>query len=302
MKKGFFKDNKILSINFLYILSLIPLIIFGYYKNGYLVWHNGYIPFFYSLQYIIIPVIIILLSYVFETYYYVVVKKDDDMHNVFNSIAPFINTICYLICAPTNPLYITIPIIVILDVILKFIDKKFTINQIALFKCCLFGILYVMGIKGMANLYEIEMGAATGLKDLFLGFGTGGIGVTSSLCALIGLVILLFNSYYKKDVPFITIIGYGIVALIVYLVGDVTIKQLLVKAFSSSFIFVAIFVASLSNATPVVRSGRVLYALLVGMLSSVFVNVLDIYVGVYITVLVFSLLVPLFDKIKLSVN
>ncbi len=302
MKKGFFKDNKILSINFLYVLSLFPLIIFGYYKNGYMVWHNGYIPFFYSLQYIIIPIIIILLSYVFETYYYLVVKKDDDMHNVFNSIAPFINTICYLICGPMHPLYITIPIIVLLDVVLKFIDKKFTINQIALFKCCLFALMYVTSIKGMTNLYEAEVGAATGLKNLFLGFGVGGIGITSSLCALIGLVILLFNKYYKKDVPFITLIGYAIVALIVYLVGDVSIKTLLIKAFGSGIIFVAVFVASLSNATPVVRSGRVIYALLVGVISSVCINVFDFYIGIYITVLALSIIVPLFDKFKLSLN
>ena len=62
------------------------------------------------------------------------------------------------------------------------------------------------------------------------------------------------------------------------------------------------FVASLSNATPVVRSGRVIYALLVGVISSVFVNVLDMNIGVYITVLVLSILVPVFDKLKLSVN
>ena len=41
MKKGFFKKNKIFGINLLYVISLLPIIIFSYYKNGYLVYDSG---------------------------------------------------------------------------------------------------------------------------------------------------------------------------------------------------------------------------------------------------------------------
>ena len=69
--------NKIFGINLLYVISLLPIIIFSYYKNGYLVYDSGNMNLFLSLQYLIIPIIIIILSYVFENYYYLCIKKED---------------------------------------------------------------------------------------------------------------------------------------------------------------------------------------------------------------------------------
>ena len=53
MKKGFFKKNKIFGINLLYVISLLPIIIFYYYKNGYLVYDSGNMNLFLSLQYFV---------------------------------------------------------------------------------------------------------------------------------------------------------------------------------------------------------------------------------------------------------
>ena len=303
MKKGFLKNNKVFKINLLYILSLLPVIGFAYYKNGYMVSKNGYMPFFIGLQYIVIPLVIILLSYVFETYYYTVLKKEEDLHSVYNSIAPYILVLCYLVCGPAHKLYITIPIMVIVDVLLKFIDNKLNINQVALFKCILFGTMFALGVKGFENLYEATLtDAVTKPLPLFIGRGVGEIGVTSSLCALIGFVILCFNSYYKKDVPVVVILGYAIVAVLLYFVGKATFNEILINTFNSGFVFIAVFVASLSNATPVVRSGRVVYSLLVGIAACIFVNVIHFNLGVYISILVLSLLNQLFNKFKLSMD
>lgn len=303
MENGFFKKNKILGIALLYILSLLPLIVFGYYKNGLLVYQHGFISFFSSLQYLVIPVIIIILSYVFETYYYIVVKKENNLHNVFNSVVPYINTLCYLVCAPMDYLWITIPIIVFLDILLKFVGNRVSVNQIALFQCVLFGILTALGMFQYANLYEASLSnEITDPSLLFIGKGVGAIGTTSTLCVLIGYVLLLFNSYYKKDIPIISFIGYAIVSIIIYFVGGLTFTEILVNTFASGFIFAAVFVSSLSTATPVIRSGRVLYGLLIGVLSAVSVHILHFYVGIYFVILVLGFLVPLFDKFKLSLG
>lgn len=204
MEKGFFKKNKVLGINLLYILSIIPVIIFGFYKNGIVVWKNGFMSLFLATQYIVIPVIIILFSYVFETYYYMGIKKEENTNSVFNSIVPYVNALCYLVCGPTNYLWLTVPMIIAIDVIIKFLDNKFSINQIALFKCLLYVILLVMGLTSNSNLYESSLSSSiTDSSLLFIGNGVGEIGTTSTLCALIGYAILLFNSYYKKDIPLI---------------------------------------------------------------------------------------------------
>lgn len=303
MEKGFFKKNKILGINLSYILSIIPVIIYGFYKNGILVASHGYISWFLATQYIVIPIIIIILSYVFETYYYLGIKKEKNNHSIINSIVPYINALCYLVCGPTNYLWLTMPLIIVIDVLLKFLDNKISLNQVALFKCILFGVLTIMGLTNNANLYEASLNStAFSNMDLFIGKGIGEIGTTSSICALIGYMILLFNSYYKKEIPICCFIGYGVVSIIMYFVGGLGLNELIVNTFTSGFIFTSIFVASISTSTPVVKSGRVIYALLVGVLSAVTINILHFNIGIYIVILVCSLITPLLNKFKITLD
>lgn len=303
MEKGFFKKNKVLGINLLYILSIIPVIIFAFYKNGIVVWKNGFMSLFLATQYIVIPIIIILFSYVFEAYYYMGIKKEENTNSVFNSIVPYVNALCYLVCGPTNYLWLTVPMIIGIDVIIKFLDNKFSINQIALFKCLLYIVLLVMGVTSNANLYENSLSSSiTDPSLLFIGNGIGEIGTTSTLCVLIGYVILLFNSYYKKDIPLICFLGYGLVSIVMYFVGGVTFNDILVNTFTSGFMFLCIFVTSLSTATPVVRGGKIIYSLIVGMLCAVMVHALHFNIGMYIVVLICSLLTPIFNKFKLSLD
>lgn len=303
MEKGFLKKNKILGINLLYILSLLPIIIFSFYKNGFMVYKEGYISLFSSLQYLVIPTVIIILSYVFETYYYLGIKKEKNTNNVFNSLVPYINALCYLVCGPNDKLWIVVPLIVILDVVMKFIDNKFTINRVALFKCILFGLLMLFSMYNNSNLYELSLNAQVDdPADLFLGLGVGEIGTTSTICAIVGYVILLFNKYYKKDIPIICVIGYALVCVIMYFVGGISFNEILVNTLASGFIFAAVFVASLSTATPIVGSGRAIYGLLVGVLSAVVVNILDLYVGIYVVILLASLIVPILNRFKLSID
>lgn len=301
MDTGFFKRNKIMGINVLYILSIIPVILFAFYKNGIAVWQKGNISFFLATQYLVIPIVIILLSYVFETYYYLGIKKDTDNHRVVNSIAPYINALCYLVCGPTNYLWLTIPLIIVADVSLKFIDHKVSINQVALFKCVLFLILTIIGVYNNANFYEQGLdNTITNVTSLFVGNGVGEIGTTSSLCALIGFVILLFNNYYKKDVPIICFVGYALVSLIIYFAGAASFNDILVNTFNSGFLFACVFVVSLSNSTPVVKGGRVIYSLLVGVLCAVMVNAFHFNVGIYFSILVVSLLTPILNKLRVT--
>ena len=303
MKKGFLKENKIFKINLFYVLSLIPVIIFAYYKNGIIPSQKGSIPFWFGTQYIVIPIVVLFLSYVFEVYYYTAIKKEEGLSSVYNSIAPFVNVLCYLVTGPMHKLYITIPVMIVVDVTLKFIDNKITINQVALYKCIIFGIFMLMGVKGYANYYEVTLDeAVTKPSMLFLGLGKGAIGVTSSLCALIGYLILMFNKYYKKEMPIIAFLGYAIVACVLYFVGKIGMMDILRNLFNSGFIFAIVYVLSLSNATPVVRTGRVLFAFFIGLISGIIVNVTECFVGVYITILIGSLLAPLFNKFKFTIG
>lgn len=298
MKKDILKKNKVLGINLLYILSILPVIIFGFYKNGIVVHNHGYISLFLSLQYLVIPIVIIVLSYVFEIYYYIGLKKDEDYHNVVNSLVPYINALCYLVCGPLDYLWLTIPLIIVLDIGLKFIDNKFTINQVALFKCILYLILMIMGIKSVANNYELTIEASNSFKNLFLGNYVGEIGVTSTLLVLVGYGILFFNSYYKKEIPIISLLCYAIVSVIIVLVLGTGFKTLLVDTVQSGLLFNLVFVGTISEATPVVKMGRIIYALLLGFLCAICINIFHLNILIYVVILGLSLFTNLFNKIK----
>lgn len=303
MKKGFLKKNKIFSINLLYLLSLIPIIIFAFYKNGLVVYKAGELNLFLSFQYIVIPIIIVVLSYVFETYYYLTIKKDDDLNNVINSIVPYANVLCYLVCGPMNKLYITIPILVVLDVALKFFEQKVTINRVALYKCLIFLVLVALSMNTNQNYYEYTLKSQVDNPgSLFLGMGIGEIGTTSTLFAIVGYLVLLFNKYYKKEIPIICFVSYLLVGLLLYFAGVVSFNGLLINTFNSGFVFAIVFVATLSTATPVVKSGKIIYSLFIGIVSAIFINLVKFNLGIYITILVLGLVSPLLNKIKLSIG
>ncbi len=302
MKKGFLKKNKIFNINLLYILSLIPVVIYGFWKNGYLMYKHDYMTLFKSTQYLVIPVVIIVLSYVFEIYYYLGIKKEDNLDHAYNTIVPYANVLCYLVCGPMDKLYITIPIIIVLDIILKLTDEQINVNQVALFKVLLFVALTIMGSYNNANLYERSLSISFESVEYFMGRGIGEIGTTSALFVLIGFIILLFNKYYKKDIAISSLLSYILVSLIVYFVGGVKLSNILLHTFSSGFLFASLFVATFSNCTPVVKGGRILYGICVGMLSAILVNILHFYVGIYILILVLGIATPLFNKFKVDLD
>ena len=124
----------------------------------------------------------------------------------------------------------------------------------------------------------------------------------STLFAIIGYVILLFNNYYKKEIPIICVLTYVLIGILLYFGGVVKFNELLINTFNSGFIFVAVFVASLSTATPVVRSGRVIYAILVGIISAIMVNLVKFNMGIYIAILVIGLITPALNRFKLSID
>ena len=87
-----------------------------------------------------------------------------------------------------------------------------------------------------------------------------------------------------------------------FLVGGLSYYDLVANTFNSGFIFASIFVASLSTATPVVRSGRLFYGILIGALSALSVNIFHFNIGIYIIILILSLITPLLNKFKISLE
>ena len=62
-KVFFHSNNTIESINKRYILVFLPLILFGFYKNGYIVYSKGYTNIFGLFKPLLIPIIGFVIGY-----------------------------------------------------------------------------------------------------------------------------------------------------------------------------------------------------------------------------------------------
>ena len=302
MAKKRISVNKVYNINVWHLIALIPIIIFNYYKNGVLVVRTNYMTSFSSLQYLVIPVIIVVLSYIFEIYYYIGKAKKNDLTDVVNSFVPFANVLCYLVCGPNMPLYIIIPLIVAIDILMKVIGNKVCLNRVALFKCILFILLALLGIYNNSNLYELKENVVfSSVSDSFLGFNIGEMGAISNLAVLIGFVILLFNKYYKKGIAFTAIITYLLFCCFFIAMKMLTPEEILSNTFNSGILFAIVYVLTLSDASPVLHGGKIIYSIFFSILAAIFVNIYSFDLGIYFIILALSFISPLINKLKISV-
>lgn len=302
MGKVYRTKNKVFNVNICHLLCLLPLVLFSYYKNGYLVYKGNYMSFFSTLQYLIVPIIIVVVSYLFEIYYYVGIKKDRNFNNVVNSFSPFANLLCYLLCGPNDALYIIVPLIFIIDILMKWLCNKFTINRVALFKMLLFIILAIFGIYNNANDLEILNNITVFTNaESFLGLGIGEMGVVSDLFVILSFLVLLFNKYYKKDIALSALITYFLFGGFFVLVKTLTISEFLMHTFGSGILFAVVFVLTLSDSSPILGGGRKIYGILFGILSAIFINLFEIYISIYFIILIMSIISPLINRLKISI-
>ena len=302
MGKVYKTKNKVFTVNLCHLLCLLPLVLFSYYKNGYLVYKANYMSFFGTLEYIVVPTIIVVISYLFEIYYYVGIKKERNFNSVVNSFSPYANLLCYLVCGPNDALYIIIPLIFGIDVLMKVLDKKVTINRVALFKIILFIVLAVFGIYNNANnLERINNISVFTNTESFLGLGIGEIGVVSNLFVILSFGVLLLNKYYKKDIAFSALITYFLFGGFFVLVGTLSFNEFLMHTFGSGVLFVIVYVLTLSDSSPILSGGRKIYGILFGILISIFINIFKIYISTYLIILIMSLISPLINRLKISI-
>ena len=74
------------------------------------------------------------------------------------------------------------------------------------------------------------------------------------------------------------------------------------NTFTSGIIFSIVFVLTLSEASPLLKSGRTIYAILTGILLTIFVNIFKINIGIYFVILIMSIISPLINKLKISIS
>lgn len=267
------------------ILLLLPLIFYGIYKNGYLIYQKELINFILIFK----PIFLVLINIVIKTGLdFLIYKKIKIDYNfvyviLIGMIMPYnINIIMYLLLF-TIAYYLSL----LLDKILK-------INKVCLIYIFIITIHFIFNDFSFFNPLEQNYAFSFEFLDYLFGRNIGSISTTSIFLSLLAFIYLINTYYYKKDIPFVINLVYLILAFIYFILTDNSALLL-----NSELIFASIFIAPLPEYSPYKKSSQIIYGILIGSISFLISITFNSILAIYISILIISTLYLLISRQKL---
>ena len=268
-----------------YIYGLIPLVLYGIYKNGIILYNANLINFLSIFKVLYLIVISLIIYIIFSIITKRKLKLNLELLNIL--IIPlfmpyYINLLLYSIS-----LFILLFIDHYLSKILKYNNISFIILGIIL-------VLVIFNSYNYLNPIEQTNNYSYSFLDLLFGRNPGGI-ATSSI--IIGIILIIYYSIftiYKQNIAISSIIVF---LLLTAILNNFNINSLLNSNAILSFILIA---PELKN-TPVSLKGTIIYGCIVGIISALLCQFVSIYIGAFIAIFIVSLsysILRKFDKKK----
>lgn len=235
-------------ISYLYI-SIIPLLIFGFYKNGI----KGYDGIF-----ILHPLILDLVGFASGALVSIILEKKKPL----TSFYPFYGLLSASLVFPNT----SIIVFGLICFISLFIYKKINKNNVNI--VCVIALIVIL----ISNFYEtsylnLVINSNTNLDglDYLLGKGSTGLNASCTLLSLASYLYLSTKAFYKREIPLYSFLTYSIL-MVIYLsfIGD--INSLFVRLLSNGTIFSLVFVSTMGTTSSYTKRGRICYALILGIL------------------------------------
>lgn len=324
--RPFIKSNNSISkmMNYL-LISLLPIILFAFYKNGIIPFIKGYTNVFEMLYPLIFVITGAFTTSFVEYIYFKFIKKEKNPIKSLKESYPYITGILLSLILPINtPIYILIIGCVIAEVVGKLIYGGFGNN---IFNPALIGGLFVITMYGSLigsnggylNKYELDtISSATpltnvsslsainydnvvkpygSLNDFFIGTIPGSIGETSALLCIIAFIFLSYKKVIKWKIP---VFYVGTVFFMTYIIGTFNgygIWYPIFQVLSGGLLFGAIFMADDPVTSPVTTVGEVIYGICLGILTVVFRFLSNLPEGVMTSILTLNMFVTILDRI-----
>lgn len=308
------------------LIALVPIILFGFYKNGIIPYINGKVNIIGMLY----PLIFVILGGVF-TYFiekflarFFLKKKDLELKKYMQSSFSILPGIFLSLIMPINtPIWVLFFGSFISIGLGKIVYGGFGNN---IFNPALLGRLFVIIVYagvitksgGYLNSYELDtVSSATPLsnvvsvegigsyetlvspygtlKEFFIGFIPGAIGETSALLCFVAFIYLSLTKTIKRKIPMIYV---GTVFVITWIIGRMNGLDNwypLFQILSGGLMFGAVFMATDPVTSPTTPIGQVLYAISLGILTVVFRYMTPAPEGVLTSILTMNMFVPMLD-------
>ena len=276
-----------------YIMVLLPLIIYGFYKNGIVVYGRNLISLWECLAIILIPIVSFGIALIID---YLFVRLNKNFSRNF-----FLPLYALILCATLPPsinFFIFIPILILVLIIIKLSEmiKSIKFNQIALARILIFAFVILLTRVTYLNLFEKNIPQALEFTDMFFGRGHGGIFTTNIFFIIIAYIVLSRTLLYKKEIPMYMIGVFSILTLSFGLIFGNS-ETVWSDIFNNMVFFSAIFIAPEMISSPYTKKGKIYYGLILGVLTFLAVNFISVYEGVFIAIFIASFSVKYLDNL-----
>ncbi len=268
------------------IISLIPLILYGIYKNGIILYTNKYINIVDIFKPLFIPLIGLIIGILIDYLKHKKIIFENSLYGlIIGMIMPLnINYILFIVCTFS------------LLFLLSYLDKIFTVNKICLIKLIIILILFIMNSYSYANPLELEAYKYSyNILYLLGGRVISGISISSTILIFLSYLYLSITSYYyKKDIPFYLISIYLLIMVVYSVISGFNVNNFI----NPNIYFAFIFIAPLISTSPYTKTGKLIYSLLIALISSILIIWNNNFEIVYLCILFVSLCSKMFDKIR----
>ena len=207
-------DNSIKRISFMYLLSLLPLLLFGFYKNGISLYIKKYVNIYGMIRPLLFIIVGFIIGIFVNIFFEKCIKKSKDKINdiIFSSFHPIYGIlIACIISINCNILLFSLVSFIVLF-ISKFI-KNNKINYVSFASLIIFLIMNIFGKFTFLNIYEASNKFNLNAIDYMFGKGSGGIFTTNIILLVVSFIFLYNIKTYKKSISISSISTFVILVV-----------------------------------------------------------------------------------------
>lgn len=294
------RDNKELNID--YLIVLLPLVIYGFYKNYFIVYNRGLIPFMDVIKQVVIFLLAIIIAIFIPLLVNILQKKKWNDGFLKDFTIPL--TIIFFLIMPVK--YNKLIFLTILAVFICFNsffkNNKFNFNRLALVQILTLVLLKQFGGIAYENAYESTKHLSFTLFDAFFGRSVMNFGTTNIFLIICAFLYLTYRGYYKKEIPLAIVIAYLVSGVGINLLLHKEIGVIFSTLITTNILFVSVLVATLSLFSPYTKEGSIIYGVLIGLLTSIFSYYFNPNEVIFVIIFIISLTNPLLDKLILKLR
>ena len=296
MKNNVYVRSKksIKNISLTRIVLLLPLIVFGVYKNGVYLYMNGYtniIGLFKPIIFILSGAFIgALINLLFEK---VIKRRKDKLINLlFSSFHIEYGILLGCLVSINTNIYVFLGVVFGMLFISKLFKNRINIMAVSYIIIYLIH-MYTLGGYSFLNLYDTSRIFSLDFMDYMIGRGHGGIATTHIILLIISLIGINITNNNKSNISYSSIIALIILFSVYSVMSNIPIATLLLN---NNYMFILVYVATDYVTSSYTLSGEIIFGILVSALTFGF-YFLNPIIAPFIAITIVSLLNNLIDRL-----